>query len=195
MILIIDNYDSFTYNLYQYIATLCDSVKVVRNDKISISEIEECQPTGIILSPGPGRPENAGICVELIRYFSNSIPILGVCLGHQAIAVAFGGDVVSADEIVHGKSSLIYHNRSSLYQDIPLPFAAGRYHSLLVDRIRLPNILNIDSENSDGLIMGIRHQYNPTFGVQFHPESILTPEGIGLLKNFLTLCNNKEALC
>jgi anthranilate synthase/aminodeoxychorismate synthase-like glutamine amidotransferase len=195
MILIIDNYDSFTYNLYQYIAPLCDSVKVVRNDKISIAEIEKYQPKGIILSPGPGRPENAGICVELIRHFSNSIPILGVCLGHQAIAVAFGGDVVSADEIVHGKSSLIYHNRSSLYQDIPLPFSAGRYHSLLVDRTRLPNILTIEAENNDGLIMGIRHQCNPTFGVQFHPESILTPDGSHLLSNFLQLCNEKEAIC
>jgi len=195
MILIIDNYDSFTYNLFQYIAPLSDSVKVVRNDKISIAEIEEYQPSGIILSPGPGRPENAGICVELIRHFSNTIPILGVCLGHQAIAVAFGGDVVSAGDIVHGKSSLVYHNRSSLYQNIPLPFAAGRYHSLLVERTRLPNILKIDAENSEGLIMGISHQCNPTFGVQFHPESILTPEGINLLKNFLTLCNEKEALC
>ena len=195
MILIIDNYDSFTYNLFQYIAPLCDAVKVVRNDKISIAEIEAYQPSGIILSPGPGRPENAGICVELIRHFSNTIPILGVCLGHQAIAVAFGGDVVAAGDIVHGKSSLVYHNRSSLYQNIPLPFAAGRYHSLLVDRTRLPNILSIDAENSDGLIMGISHQCNPTFGVQFHPESILTPDGRNLLTNFLSLCMEKEALC
>ena len=195
MILIIDNYDSFTYNLFQYIAPLCDAVKVVRNDKISIAEIEAYQPSGIILSPGPGRPENAGICVELIRHFSNTIPILGVCLGHQAIAVAFGGDVVAAGDIVHGKSSLVYHNRTSLYQNIPLPFAAGRYHSLLVDRTRLPNILSIDAENSDGLIMGISHQCNPTFGVQFHPESILTPDGRNLLTNFLSLCMEKEALC
>lgn len=195
MILIIDNYDSFTYNLYQYIAPFCDSVKVVRNDKISIAEIEEYQPNGIILSPGPGRPENAGICVELIQHFSNSIPILGVCLGHQAIAVAFGGDVIGTQDIVHGKNSLVYHNRQSLYKNLPLPFEAGRYHSLMVDRLRLPNILRIDSENSDGLIMGISHQCNPTFGVQFHPESILTPEGIILIKNFLNLCNDKEDLC
>lgn len=195
MILIIDNYDSFTYNLYQYIAPLCGSVKVVRNDKISIAEIEEYQPNGIILSPGPGRPENAGICVELIQHFSNSIPILGVCLGHQAIAVAFGGDVIGTQDIVHGKNSLVYHNRQSLYMNLPLPFEAGRYHSLMVDRLRLPNILRIDSENSDGLIMGISHQCNPTFGVQFHPESILTPEGIILIKNFLNLCNDKEDLC
>ncbi len=195
MILIIDNYDSFTYNLYQYIAPLCDSVYVVRNDKISITEIEEYQPKGIIISPGPGRPENAGICLELIRHFSDSIPILGVCLGHQAIAVAFGGEVVGANDIVHGKNSLTYHNGSALYQGLPLPFSAGRYHSLLVDKNSLPTSLKIDAENSEGLIMGISHHTNPTFGVQFHPESILTAEGISLLKNFLTLCNKEEALC
>lgn len=190
MIIIIDNYDSFTYNLYQSIAQLHDDVKVFRNDKISVAEIKKLKPMGIVLSPGPGRPEDAGICIELIRELSlnakNTIPLLGVCLGHQAIGAAFGGNVIRAPEIVHGKSDLIFHHRKGLYQDLPLPFQVGRYHSLIVDRETLPKELLIEAESGSGLIMGMRHTTLPLYGVQFHPESILTPAGDPLLKNFVT---------
>jgi len=185
MILLIDNYDSFTYNLYQLIASLGIDVKVLRNDEVTISEIEALQPDGIVISPGPGTPEQAGICVELIREFSGRIPILGVCLGHQAIGVAFGGTVSGAGEIIHGKSSRIFHNRSALYAGLPLPFEAGRYHSLVIQKENFPQALMIEAENADGMIMGIRHREHDTFGVQFHPESILTPQGNAILKNFV----------
>jgi anthranilate synthase component II len=185
MILLIDNYDSFTYNLYQLIASLGVGVKVVRNDEVTIAEIEELQPDGIVISPGPGIPEEAGICVELIREFSGRIPLLGVCLGHQAIGVAFGGIVSGAGEIIHGKSSRIFHNRSALYSGLALPFEAGRYHSLVIQKDRFPPELLIEAENAGGIIMGIRHREHDTFGVQFHPESILTPQGHLILKNFL----------
>lgn len=188
MILIIDNYDSFTYNLYQYVATLHDQVKVVRNDKISIDEIKQLNPTGIILSPGPGRPENSGICIEIIKQLGKQIPILGVCLGHQAISIAFGGKVVQAPEIVHGKTATIFHYRKNLYQKLPLPFQAGRYHSLIADRATLPDELIIESESADGIIMGMRHSHYPIFGVQFHPESVLTPDGNKLLSEFVEYC-------
>ncbi len=183
MILIIDNYDSFVYNLYQVIASLTE-VRVIRNDCITLAEIEALKPKGIILSPGPGRPENAGICVDLIRHFSGKMPLLGVCLGHQAMAIAFGGKVISAGEIVHGKPETIFHHRRNIYQKMPLPFVAGRYHSLIVARDDLPDIFTIDAETKDGLIMGMRHRTHATFGVQFHPESILTPEGNKLLAEF-----------
>lgn len=188
MILIIDNYDSFTYNLYQFIAANTNEVKVIRNDKISLEQIKELGPAGIILSPGPGRPENAGVCVELVRALAKEIPILGVCLGHQAIAVAYGASVCHAKEIVHGKPSVIFHNRSRLYKDVPLPFAAGRYHSLLVDRETLPETLEIESESNDGVIMGLKHKTYSTYGVQFHPESILSTHGETVLLNFLGVC-------
>lgn len=187
MILIIDNYDSFVYNLYQYVAQLHPDVKVVRNDKISLAEIEKLQPKGIILSPGPGRPEDAGICIELIKKFSGTVPLLGVCLGHQAMSIAFGGKVVAASEIVHGKPVPVFHYRQHLYRNVPLPFSAGRYHSLVVAKENLPAELVIEAETTDGMIMGMRHREHKTFGVQFHPESILTPEGNLLLKEFVNL--------
>jgi anthranilate synthase/aminodeoxychorismate synthase-like glutamine amidotransferase len=187
MILLIDNYDSFTQNLYQQLATF-EKVCVFRNDKITLEEIALMQPAGIVLSPGPGRPEDAGICVAVIQKFSGQIPILGVCLGHQALAVALGGQVVGADEIVHGKAAAVFHYRQHLYQQLPLPFMAARYHSLVVSREQLPPELVIEAETADGLIMGMRHAYHQTFGVQFHPESVLTPQGHVLLKEFVKLC-------
>ena len=190
MLLIIDNYDSFTYNLYQCIAMLEKKISVVRNDRIQIHEIQQMQPDGIILSPGPGRPEQAGICIELIRTFT-SIPILGVCLGHQAIVSALGGKIISAPEIIHGKEESIFHHNTGLYQQLPQPFLAGRYHSLLAERVSLPETLVIDAETSTGLIMGVHHRSRPLFGVQFHPESILTPHGSHLLENFVRLCVEK----
>lgn len=192
MILIIDNYDSFTYNLYQSVAQFYPQIKVIRNDRITVDEIKSLQPSGIILSPGPGRPETAGICIDLIRRADKKIPLLGVCLGHQAIVHAFGGQIVQAPEIVHGKPELIFHHRKGIYQHLPLPFAAGRYHSLIADAGSLPESLSIEAENADGLIMGIRHRHLPIYGVQFHPESILTPAGDALLQNFVHQCLNKE---
>lgn len=188
MLIIIDNYDSFTYNLYQIIAQHYVDVVVVRNDKITVAEVLAKKPQGILLSPGPGRPENAGICVELIQSLSSSIPLLGVCLGLQAIVHAFEGNIISAPELVHGKSTLIFHQRQGMYQNLPLPFQAGRYHSLLAERDSLPTILKIEAETSQGLIMGISHRHLPIFGVQFHPESILTPQGSQILQNFLQIC-------
>jgi anthranilate synthase component 2 len=186
MILIIDNYDSFTYNLYQGIAPFSTDIQVVRNDKITLEEIKALKPSGIILSPGPGRPENAGLCIELIR--TTEIPLLGVCLGHQAITMAFGGKVISAPTILHGKSDLISYTGTTIYKGLPLPFEAGRYHSLLVERASLPAELRIEAINDEDLIMGIRHRTRPIYGVQFHPESILTPQGSLLLKNFIQHC-------
>ncbi len=185
MILMIDNYDSFTYNLVQYIEQIGSPVKVVRNDAASISDIVSWNPSGIIISPGPGRPESAGITLEVIKHFSGHIPILGVCLGHQAIAVAFGGKVVSAKRLMHGKTSLIHANGKTLYQGIRKPFKAMRYHSLAVSRDDLPECFEITSESEDGEIMGIRHREHCTEGIQFHPESIMTPLGKRILRNFL----------
>lgn len=188
MIIIIDNYDSFTYNLYQGIAERYPDVRVFRNDKVTVDQVRALNPKGIILSPGPGRPEDAGICVELIQKLSPSLPILGVCLGHQAIATAFGGNVIQANEIVHGKPGFIFHYRDHLFDDMSLPFKAGRYHSLIVEKESLPKELHIEAENENGLIMAIKHKHYPCYGIQFHPESILTPEGERLLMNFIDLC-------
>jgi len=188
MILIIDNYDSFTYNLYQAVAEIRSDVKVVRNDQITLEEIETMNPQGIILSPGPGRPEKAGICIELIRRFGPKIPILGVCLGHQAMAIAYGGKVIGSPEILHGKESLIFHRRKNLFKKMPLPFSAGRYHSLLVEKESLPNDLIVEAETPEGLIMAMSHRLHPIYGVQFHPESILTPEGKVLIRQFIEMC-------
>lgn len=185
MILMIDNYDSFTYNLVQYVEQLGSPVKVVRNDVASISDIVSWNPSGIIISPGPGRPESAGITLSIIKHFSGHIPILGVCLGHQAIAVAFGGKVVSAKRLMHGKTSLIHADGKTLYQGIRKPFKAMRYHSLSVSRDDLPECFEITAEAEDGEIMGIRHREHCTEGIQFHPESIMTPLGKRILRNFL----------
>lgn len=187
MIVMIDNYDSFTYNLVQYIEEIGAMVKVVRNDVVSIEEIIDYKPSGIVISPGPGRPESAGLSVPVIAGFSGKIPILGVCLGHQAIACAFGGKIVAAKFIRHGKTSIINSDGKCLYKGIENPFSAMRYHSLAVSRDNLPGCLKICSESDDGEIMGIRHKEHPTEGIQFHPESIMTEVGMKLLENFLEL--------
>jgi anthranilate synthase component 2 len=187
MLLIIDNFDSFTYNLYQAFAELEGDVKVVKNNEITLEEIEKLNPIGIVLSPGPGRPEDAGICLDVIRKFGPKTPIFGVCLGHQAIGIVFGASVNRAGEIFHGKESLIFHSRQNLFKGMPLPFKAGRYHSLMVEN--LPEELVPDAETPAGLLMGMHHKTYPIFGVQFHPESILTPEGKMIMQNFLGVCH------
>jgi len=185
MILVIDNYDSFTYNLVQYLGQLQKNLKVFRNDKISVKKIKQLSPAKIVISPGPGRPENAGISCELIDKLKGKIPILGVCLGHQAIGYVFGGKITQAKKIMHGKTSLIYHNKKEIFKDIQLPFEATRYHSLVVERKTLPDVLEITAQTKDKEIMGLKHKEFPIWGVQFHPESILTKVGLRLLKNFL----------
>ena len=187
MIAMIDNYDSFTYNLVQYLRELGMPVAVFRNDKISVQEIGDINPTGIVISPGPGRPEQAGISLKLLDAFSGKIPILGVCLGHQAIAVAFGGEIISAQKLMHGKTSQVEADGKRIYKGIKRPFQAMRYHSLAVSRENLPSCLTIVSEADDNEIMGIRHKEHPTEGIQFHPESIMTPVGKRLLRNFLKI--------
>lgn len=185
MILVIDNYDSFTYNLVQYLGELGAEVVVQRNDKITLDEIEALQPNGILLSPGPCTPNEAGVCVPLIRHFAGRIPILGVCLGHQSIGAAFGGNVVRNDRIMHGKTSPIHHTNQGVFTGLPDPFQATRYHSLVIERSTMPNCLEITAETEEGEVMGVRHRDFPIEGVQFHPESALTPHGIDLLRNFL----------
>jgi len=187
MILIIDNYDSFTYNLVQYLGELGGDVLVRRNDEMTLDQIESSLPSRILISPGPGRPADAGISAELIRRFSGRAPILGVCLGHQAIGEVFGGRVVLAATVVHGKASEIKHDGKSIFKGLHSPFKAGRYHSLVVERESLPACLEISAETNDGVIMGLRHREKKIEGVQFHPESILTPAGKRLLQNFLEL--------
>ena len=185
MIIMIDNYDSFTYNLVQYIEQMGYPVHVVRNDAITLEELEDLNPAGIVISPGPGSPDRAGISLAAVKKFSGRIPILGVCLGHQTIGQAFGGRVVSARSLMHGKTSMVTADGQALYQGIRKPFQAMRYHSLAVSREHLPECLEISSESDDGEIMGIRHRSHPTEGIQFHPESIMTPVGKRLLRNFL----------
>lgn len=185
MILMIDNYDSFTYNLVQYLEGLGAPVRVFRNDAITVDRVAEMMPAGIVISPGPGRPENAGISLALIERFSGTVPILGVCLGHQAIGMAFGGRVVSAGRLMHGKTSTVTADGEAIYRGIRKPFQAMRYHSLAVDRESLPDCLRVTAESEDGEIMGLRHRTHPTEGIQFHPESIMTPVGKRLLRNFI----------
>jgi anthranilate synthase component 2 len=185
MLLLIDNYDSFTYNLFQYLSELGEEVKVFRNDKITLDEIERLSPERIVVSPGPGTPEQAGISNELIRHFGSRIPILGVCLGHQCVGYSYGARVDRTSEIRHGKSSLIYHDGEGLFAELANPFPAIRYHSLAVMRDGLPDCLEVTAWTSDGTIMGLRHHQFPIEGVQFHPESIMTEVGKDLLKNFL----------
>ena len=191
MILMIDNYDSFTYNLVQYIGQLGGAVVVHRNDMISLDEIRELNPDAIFLSPGPCTPQKAGISVEVIRKFGTTIPIMGVCLGHQAIGYAFGAEVVRAERIMHGKTSQINNDGRTIFQGLPSPFVAGRYHSLILERNSLPDYLEISAETEEGEIMGIRHKEYPLEGVQFHPESVLTPNGKRILKNFLAMIDGR----
>lgn len=189
MILVIDNYDSFTFNLVQYLGELGAEIKIYRNDRIDSKEAQKLNPQGIIISPGPGRPENAGISVPLIQELNSDIPFLGVCLGHQAIGIAFGGKVVSAPKLMHGKTSEIYHQSQTILKNLSNPFTATRYHSLIVDKATLPEELVITAETDDGIIMAMQHKTRPIFGVQFHPESILTHEGKKMLGNFLEECH------
>jgi anthranilate synthase/aminodeoxychorismate synthase-like glutamine amidotransferase len=186
-ILIIDNYDSFTYNLVQYFGVLGCEVIVKRNDEITIAEAEGLAPDRICISPGPGRPENAGISNEVIRALGPKTPVLGVCLGHQCIGAVFGGETVSAPRLMHGKTSPVRHRGTAIFNDLPNPFEATRYHSLIVDRGTLPACLEVTAETAEGEIMGLQHREFPIHGVQFHPESVLTGEGMRLLRNFLAL--------
>lgn len=186
MLLLLDNYDSFTYNIDQLFSDIGAQVEVVRSDKISIDGIRANGYRGIIISPGPGIPQDAGISEEVIRQLGGEIPILGICLGHQAIGEVFGGRVVRAGEIVHGKASPIRHSGTGLYRDIPNPTEVARYHSLIIARENLPDVLNVTSQLDDGTIMGVRHKTLPIEGIQFHPESILTPEGRRMMQNYLT---------
>lgn len=187
MILMIDNYDSFTYNLVQYLGELGAELKVYRNDAIDVKKIEDMRPDKIVISPGPGRPENAGISVDVIKHFANLIPVLGVCLGHQALGYAFGGKIVQAKSLMHGKTSMIHHNNQDVFKGLSNPFEAMRYHSLVIDRASLPACFEVIAWTDDQEIMGIKHKQAPLWGVQFHPESILTHEGKSLLRNFLAL--------
>jgi anthranilate synthase/aminodeoxychorismate synthase-like glutamine amidotransferase len=187
MIVMIDNYDSFTYNLVQYIGQLGERVVVHRNDALTIDEIRKLKPDAIVLSPGPCTPKEAGICVEVIRELGQTVSILGVCLGHQAVGYAFGGEVIRAQRIMHGKTSQVINDGRTIFKGLPNPLVAGRYHSLILKRESLPDCFEISAETEEGEIMGIRHKELPVEGVQFHPESILTPNGKRLLKNFLTM--------
>jgi len=186
MILMIDNYDSFTYNLVQYLGEMGQQLRVYRNDKITIEEIEAMKPDKIVISPGPCTPTEAGISLEVIAHFAGKVPILGVCLGHQSIGQAFGGEVVRAGRLMHGKTSLIHHDGEGVFKDVPNPFEATRYHSLLVRRESIPSCLKITAETDEREIMGLRHREYPIEGVQFHPESILTPDGKKILANFVS---------
>lgn len=187
MLLMIDNYDSFTYNLVQYFGELGEDVRVFRNDKVTIEVIEGLNPQRLVISPGPCTPKEAGISVQAISHFAGRLPVLGVCLGHQSLAVAFGGEVVRADRLMHGKTSMIHHNGTSIFHSLPNPFEATRYHSLLVKRETVPECLEVTAETAEGEIMGLRHRTLGAEGVQFHPESILTAAGMDLLRNFLKL--------
>ncbi len=193
MILVIDNYDSFTYNLVQYLGELAAEVRVCRNDAVTVEQVRALHPAGIVISPGPGRPEHAGVSVALFRELDGQIPILGVCLGHQALGAAFGARIVSAPRLMHGKTSLVSHDESPLFKGVDNPFQATRYHSLVVERRSLPPPLVATAFSEDRVIMGLQHRGRPFFGVQFHPESILTPSGKRILQNFLNLCRERKS--
>lgn len=201
MILLIDNYDSFTFNLYQICATIYPNIKIVRNDCIDISTISLKQYKGIILSPGPGSPKESGLCIPIVQKFSGQIPILGICLGHQIIAEAFGGFVQQANSILHGKSSRIWHSQRNLFSGVRNPLQVGRYHSLAISPQNFPSVFAIDAYCKDHVIMAIRHKIHPTYGLQFHPESYLSEEGNIIIKNFLDVCrfskprNNMGYVC
>jgi anthranilate synthase/aminodeoxychorismate synthase-like glutamine amidotransferase len=187
MILVIDNYDSFTYNLVQYLGEMGEEIEVFRNYKISVPEIEKLAPEALLISPGPGTPKDAGISLDVLHHFAGKIPVLGVCLGHQCIGEAFGGKIVLAPRLMHGKTSLIHHNNKNIFHEIPNPFEATRYHSLIIDNDSLPECLEVTAWTEEKEIMGVQHKNYLVTGVQFHPESILTREGKRVLKNFLTL--------
>ena len=189
MLLVLDNYDSFTYNLVQYLQVLQPAVTVHRNDAVTVADVDDMSPDAIVISPGPCTPHEAGISVDLIRTLGPTVPTLGVCLGHQSIGAAFGGQVVRAPVLMHGKTSPIAHDGRRLFADLPNPFHATRYHSLIVARDGLPDVLEVTAQSPDGLIMGLQHRSHPIYGVQFHPESILTAVGPALLRNFLMLAN------
>jgi len=188
MLLVIDNYDSFTYNLVQYLGVLGADIEVARNDRLTIEDVLAMQPEKIVISPGPGTPDEAGVCMEVISRFSGSIPILGVCLGHQCIGQVFGFPVVLAKELVHGKTSPIYHTGEGIFFGIPQGIKATRYHSLVLERSHTPQDLKIVASTPDETVMAVQHLSHPTFGVQFHPESVATEYGLALLKNFMALC-------
>lgn len=192
MILVIDNYDSFTYNLVQYLGELGAEMQVVRNDKIEAGGILELGPRCVVISPGPCTPNEAGVSLDVIRLLGDTIPVLGVCLGHQCIGQAYGGNVIRAPKVMHGKTSEIEHSGDPLFAGLPNPFVATRYHSLIIERESLPDCLEITAQTSDGLIMGVRHREHPVMGVQFHPESILTSGGKTILKNFLEMSEGKK---
>jgi len=187
MILVIDNYDSFTYNLVQYLGELGAEVHVVRNDKLTIEDIERLAPDQLLISPGPCTPKEAGISVEAIKRYAGKLPLFGVCLGHQSLAYAFGGQIVRAERLMHGKTSMVHHDGKTIFQGLPNPFEATRYHSLIVKRETLPTDFEISAETVEGEIMGLRHRPTGAEGVQFHPESILTTAGMDLLRNFLAI--------
>jgi len=193
MLLMIDNYDSFTYNLVQYFGELGETIEVFRNDKISIQEIEKLDPEVLVISPGPGKPKDAGISLEVIHHFQGVIPILGVCLGHQCIGEAFGGKIVAAPRLMHGKISLIYHTAQDIFRDLPNPFEATRYHSLIIEQESLPDCLSLTAWTEEQEIMAVHHKKHLITGVQFHPESILTKEGKRLLNNFLVHSRNAQS--
>ena len=193
MIVVIDNYDSFVFNLVQALGSMGEDIRVFRNDAIDVEGLRSLRPDGLVLSPGPGRPENAGVTISAIRELSTTVPTLGVCLGHQAVAAAFGGRVVRADELRHGKASPVEHDGYDLFEGLSSPFSAGRYHSLVAERSSLPEELRVTAWTSDGVIMGLRHTQRPLFGVQFHPESVLTPEGHPLLGNFVRLTRSRNS--
>ena len=187
MLVVIDNYDSFVFNLVQVLGSMGEEIRVFRNDAIDAEGLKSLRPDGLVLSPGPGRPEDAGVTISAIRQLSSTVPTLGVCLGHQAIAAAFGGRVVRASELRHGKASSIEHDGHGLFAGLSRPFSAGRYHSLVAERASLPEELRVTAWTEDGVVMGLAHSSRPLFGVQFHPESVLTPEGHQLLGNFVSL--------
>jgi len=187
MLLMIDNYDSFTYNLVQYLGELGQDLQVYRNNKITIAEIEKMAPERIVISPGPCTPTEAGISIDVIKHFAGKVPILGVCLGHQSIGEAFGGDVIRAPYLMHGKTSMIHHDGRTVFAGLPNPFEATRYHSLIIKRETMPAVLEVSAWTDDGVVMGVRHKRLKVEGVQFHPESILTNVGKDLLRNFLKL--------
>jgi anthranilate synthase/aminodeoxychorismate synthase-like glutamine amidotransferase len=194
MILMIDNYDSFTFNIVQYLQQMGEDVRVCRNDRIKSRDIEKMKPAAIFISPGPCSPREAGISVDIIRDFYQTVPFMGICLGHQAIGYAFGGDVVRAERIMHGKTSPVINDGKTIFTGLPNPFSAGRYHSLVVKKETLPECLEVSARTEEGEIMGLRHKQFPVEGIQFHPESVLTPQGKRIIKNFLKYTCRKERL-